>query len=65
MYSDNQSIPDIMTVKETAKWLKIGTNTLYGILRHGALKSIRIGRQYRIPRQAIIEYVALDTTYSQ
>lgn len=56
------NLPEILTVKETAYHLRVGLNSTYNLLRHGTLKSVRVGRQYRIPRQAILEYMHLNTS---
>lgn len=48
---------DVVTVKELSKILRIGINGAYDLVRTGAIQSIRVGRQYRIPRQAILDYL--------
>lgn len=50
-------IPLLMTVPEAAGFLRIGRNTTYDLVRCGALRSIRIGRQFRIPRDAILDFL--------
>ena len=53
-YSD---IPLIMTVEDLMPILLIGRNTAYELVRSGEIKSIRIGRQIRITRDALIEFL--------
>ena len=48
---------DILTIDDLAKMLKIGKNKAYGLLYHGEIKSIRIGKIYRIPKESVIEYL--------
>ena len=55
MYSE---YTDVVTVSELAKMLKIGRNTAYELVRCGAVQNIKVGRQIRIPKQAIIDYIA-------
>ena len=50
-------IPLIMTVEDLMPILLIGRNTAYELVRSGRIKSIRIGRQIRITRDALIEYL--------
>ena len=50
-------IPLLMTVPEAAGFLRIGRNTTYDLVRCGALRSIRIGRQLRVPRDAILDFL--------
>ena len=38
--------------------LNIGRNTAYELVRSGKIRSIRIGRQLRIPKDAIRDYLA-------
>ena len=37
--------------------LGIGRNTVYALVRSGRLRSIRVGRQVRIPKNALIEFL--------
>ena len=37
--------------------LGIGRNTAYELVRSGQIRSIRIGKQLRIPKQTLIEYL--------
>ena len=53
-YGDN---PLIMTVEDLMPLLLIGRNTAYELVRSGEIKSIRIGRQIRITRDALIEFL--------
>ena len=43
--------PDIMTVMEAAKVLKVGRSTMYQLIRSGAVKHVRIGKKILIPRE--------------
>jgi len=38
--------------------LGIGRNTAYELIRCGKIRSIRIGKQLRIPKQALIDYLS-------
>lgn len=48
---------DFLTVEELCEVLKIGHNAAYRLLNSGELKAIRNGRVWRVPKQAVIEYV--------
>lgn len=52
-----ETYEDILTVDEACEALKIGYNTMYNLLNSGNLKAFRNGRTWRIPKQAVIEYV--------
>ena len=49
--------PDILNVKQVSKLLGISTKTVYRLLREGALDSLKIGREFRIPKVNVMKYV--------
>ena len=48
---------DVLTVKELCEALKIGRNSAYALIRSGKIKSIRIGRNIKIPKKYLIDYI--------
>lgn len=50
--------PDAMTVKELASFLRVGERTVYEMLLQQKMPHIRIGRQYRIPRAVVEQWMA-------
>ncbi len=52
-----QTYKDVVTVKEMCRMLGIGLNTAYALLQTGKIKSVKIGRQYRIPKRNIIDFL--------
>lgn len=55
----------ILTVKELAEYLRIGRDSAYGLVRSGQIRSVRIGRQIRIPRAAVDAYLSGETKACQ
>lgn len=51
------TIPLVMTVPEMAEILHIGRNSAYALVNSGAIRSIRIGRNIRIPQAALLDYL--------
>ena len=51
-------LPLVLHVKDLAKVLSISQNTAYALVRSGQIRSIRTGRIYRIPKDALIEYLS-------
>lgn len=49
--------PDILTVKDVAKILKIGINSAYMLIKSGEIPSHKIGRIYRIPKICLFQYL--------
>lgn len=48
---------DILTLDEVMDLLNIGKNALYKLLSSGKLKAFRIGRNWKIPRKSVDEYI--------
>lgn len=53
------------SVAEIAKKLGVSRNTAYTLVRSGALRSIRVGRQIRVPRSALEDYLNGEPERSQ
>lgn len=50
--------PDIVDISQMRKMLgNIGITLAYKLLKEKRIKSIKIGREYRIPKSCIIEYL--------
>lgn len=47
-----------LKVEDLMPILGIGRNTAYELIRCGKIRSIRIGKQLRIPKQALIDYLS-------
>lgn len=58
----DRKFSDILTVKELMDYLAIGKNTAYELLKSNKIKSIRIGRVYKIPKSEVQEYVRRSFT---
>lgn len=51
------SYPDILNVGQLREILQIGKNTVYKLLDSHEIDSIRIGREHKIPKQNVIDYL--------
>ena len=49
--------PDVVSVSELMDMLHIGKDTAYKLLQSGKIKSIKIGKKYRIPKSFVVEYL--------
>ena len=47
----------VMTIDEVSEVLMIGRNTIYKLLNAGKLKAFRVGRVWKIPREAVIAFI--------
>lgn len=48
----------VLNVNEVAKILGIGRNLAYSLVNSGEIKGLRVGTKIRIPKQALIDYMA-------
>lgn len=56
----SSQLPRIIHVKDLQAILSISHNTAYELVRSGTIRSIKIGRTYKIPRDAVEEYLGKD-----
>ena len=56
-YRDLNGLPMTLWVEDLMPILGIGRNTAYQLIRSGQIRSVRIGRQIRIPREALLEFL--------
>lgn len=57
-FSMFDNYPDIVNFKQMREMLgNIGPTLAYKLLRNGTIKSIKVGRAYRIPKINIINYL--------
>ena len=47
----------VLKVEDLAHMLSIGRNTAYELVRSGKIRSVKIGRTYRIPLTAVDDYL--------
>ena len=53
---------DIMTISDVAEALFIGKNRTYELLSKGIIKGFRIGRVWKIPKEAVREYILTQSS---
>lgn len=58
--SENQ-LPELMTVTEVAKVLRMTSQAIRDMIRRGEIKAARVGRQYRIPRSEVERITTITT----
>ena len=56
-YHSFDELPLTLRVEDLMPILDIGRNTAYELVRSKQIYSIKIGRQLRIPKQALIDYL--------
>mgnify|MGYP001543295236 FL=1 len=57
-YRSFEELPLTLRVEDLMPILGIGRNTAYGLIRSKQIRCVKIGRQLRIPKQALIDYLS-------
>ena len=52
-----EEYPDILRIDDIQSMLQIGRNSAYTLLKQGLIKSIKIGKKYIVPKNAVIDFV--------
>ena len=56
-YRSLDELPLALRVEDLMPILGIGRNTAYELVCSGQIRSIKIGRQIRVPRDAVVEFL--------
>ena len=51
--------PDILDVRQVGALLGTSTKTVYRLLREGELASLRVGREFRVPKVNVMRYIGV------
>ena len=49
--------PDVLSVQEVAKILRVGKNKAYGLVNDGNLSSIKMGGKIIVPKLSLIQFL--------
>jgi len=52
-----ENLPDVLTISDLQKTLGIGRNMAYRLICEGHICHIRIGKNIRIPRRYLVDYI--------
>jgi excisionase family DNA binding protein len=50
-----EAVKELMTVPEMCEVLRVSTDIGYGLVHQGAVPAVRLGRQIRVPRAALLQ----------
>jgi excisionase family DNA binding protein len=56
-YGSGSAQPLLLTVKEAAALMRIGRDTTYALVTQGRIPSVKLGKQIRIPRAALLDHL--------
>ena len=49
--------PDVLDVKQVSTLLGVSTKTVYRLVHEGTLDSLKVGREFRVPKVNVMKYV--------
>ena len=55
--------PDVLTVPEAAKLLRIGKNQAYELVKNGKLSAIKLGKKIIVPKPALVDFCRNERNY--
>ncbi|WP_295758172.1 helix-turn-helix domain-containing protein [uncultured Oscillibacter sp.] len=50
-------LPLVLTAAETARFLMVPPSAVYAHMRSGQLKSVRVGKQYRVLKHELLQFL--------
>lgn len=53
-------LPDVLTPKEAQVFLRLGRNATYELLKNGAIRNIRLGQKFLIPKEALRDFLDVN-----
>ena len=60
VYRSYDELPLALKVEDLMLILGIGRNAAYELVRSGQIRSIRVGRKLRVPKEAVIAFLGRD-----
>jgi len=54
-----KEFPDVMDAKDVSKVLGVSTKTVYKLLKQGNIASLKVGREFRVPKVNVMKYVKI------
>lgn len=55
--TDTPKRPTLLTVREVADYLRVHQRTAYRLITGGSIEAIKIGSQWRVRENALIEFI--------
>lgn len=52
-----EELPTVMSVKDVSEILGVGRKTIYGEIKNKRLRSVKVGRQFLVPKHCLLEYL--------
>ncbi len=59
-YHSFNEMPIVLTADEVADILDISRPKVYELLRCGAIHNVKVGREYKVPKDAVMKYLQVS-----
>jgi len=61
---EKTGIQTFLTVDEAARFLRVSRSAVYQAAKNKQIPAVRVGRQYRIPKEGLEEWISKQTEVS-
>lgn len=51
------NLPDIVTVRELAEFIKVSDQTIARAIKNDSLKAFKVGREWRIEKEEVLKWI--------
>lgn len=58
-----KSEPDVLTVPDVIRLLRIGKNSVYNLIKEGKIGSIKQGKKIIVPKVCLVEFLTNNKNY--
>ena len=55
------SYPDVVSIYQLKEMLGIGISLAYKLVKQNSIRSRKVGREYKIPKANVIEYITTSS----
>lgn len=59
----DESFPDVMTIQETSRYLRIPVSSLYKLAQSGRIPCQKVGRHWRFNRATLEKWIAQEIQF--
>ena len=60
-----KSEPDVLTVPDVIRLLRIGKNSVYNLIKEGKIGSIKQGKKIIVPKVCLVEFLTDTANYQK
>ena len=57
-----EEYPDVLDLKQVCEILRVSSKTGYSLIQGNEIKSLKIGRSYRIPKIFLLSYLGIEVS---